>query len=844
MGARFALLATALCAALLGRVAHAPAAQAQASSDLDCEAPRLRLSFNEDWRFYQGTLGGAYAPGYDDAGWRRLDLPHDWSIEGDYDQDRPAGAPGAFLPGGVGWYRKQFEWQSAWEDKQVEIVFDGVYMNSSVWVNGQYLGTHRYGYTGFSYDLTPYLEPGRNTIAVRVDNAQVPSGRWYTGSGIYRDVHLSVTEPVHVARHGTFVRTPQVSRERAAVAVRTEVRNGTKQPRSVRLQTRVLGENGEVVATQGAPAQSIAAGGVRAFEQTLEVEEPQLWSPESPDTYQVESRVYAGDTLADVYHTRTGFRSFTFTADRGFVLNGEPTELRGMSMHHDAGPVGTAVPTDVWHRRLKLLKDMGVNALRTTHYPFRPAFYAMADTMGFLVIDEAFDGWHEPKAEYDYGRFFAENWRADLHGFIRRDRNHPSVVIWSIGNEVRGHTPEQQAEIARFARALDPTRPITQGGGKNVEALDVVGFNGVGEMKGVLKEFHEKHPETPVVGTEMTHTLQTRGVYKTQTHYRTRDFPAPWERPDNLEHWKRIEEQVYKVPDLADEEVFTEASPHYRSSYDNAFVRMNVRQQLRFMERLDYLAGTFRWTAFDYLGESFGWPARTANFGILDLAGFEKDAYYLYQSQWTTEPMVHLLPHWTHPGKEGEEIPVVAYTNQECVELFLNGRSLGTRCMEGRNEAGRTKMQLVWQVPYEPGTLRAAAKSGGEPTATRHTAGDPAALELRIGRERMRANGRDVAHAVVRVVDSAGHPVPEADNRVRFNVEGPAQLIGTESGDVRDLTRPKSNARRVFKGKALALVQVGKTRGTVTVTAQSGALEDARATLPVRAGEGDGRACR
>ncbi len=787
------------------------------------DSPRQHINIDFDWRFLLGDPLEARSPGYADGDWRQLDLPHDWSIEGTYDEDHPAGVRGGFLPTGVGWYRKALRWNPEWEGRRVRIVFDGVYMNSDVWINGLHLGQHPYGYTGFSYDLTPHLQEERNVIAVRVDHRLAPSGRWYTGSGIYRHVWLEVTAPVHVAHNGTYVRTPEVSERQASMLVDTEVLNEGADDQTITLDTRVLDEKGEVVA-QTSTSHRVASGGGHTFAQKLEVAEPTLWSPDSPTTYSVESQVLSGEEMLDAYRTVTGFRWFEFTTDRGFVLNGVPTEIKGMCMHHDAGPVGAAVPEDVLHRRLKALKEMGANAIRTAHNPAAPELYAMANAMGFLIMDEAFDGWHREKAKFDYGLYFEQWWKKDLTSFIRRDRNHPSVVLWSIGNEVRGYTPKQQKKMVSFVHALDPTRPVTQGRGYAGGHLDVAGFNGHGEVKGSIEAFHAEHPDTPVIGTEMTHTYHTRNVYRTQTEYRTRDFPGPWEASNHLERWEDMKSSVYIVPDLTEEEVFTDVNPHYRSSYDNCLVRMCARDQIRISRRLPYLAGTFRWVNFDYLGESYGWPARAHESGIFDLAGFPKDHVYLYQSQWSDKPMVHLLPHWTHPGKEGIEIPIVVYTNQEGAELFLNERSLGAKTFEAEDQ-----MQLVWKVPYEPGELRVVATSGGDPVVEKavQTADAPAAVRGTLDRETVRANRRDVVHVEIDITDKAGYLVPDAGHEVRFEIEGPANLIGVENGDILDLSPHKVPYRRAFKGKCLAMVQATDEAGLINITARAEGLEPA-----------------
>ncbi len=784
------------------------------------QSPRERINIDFDWQFHLGDISEAKTPGFDTSAWRTLDLPHDWSIEGEYNENHPAGIAGGFLPTGIAWYRKNINWNHKWKDKRVVIEFDGVYMNSEVWINGHYLGKRPYGYISFAYDITDHLRVGNNVIAVRVDNSKSPSGRWYTGSGIYRHVWLTATSNIHVPVNGTFVRSKNISEESADLIVTTEVANRIGANKKLLIQTRVRDAEGNIKATKSSSI-DLASGLTTSVNQTLSLNDPKLWSTVSPYLYSVETVISDADRIFDKYTTRTGIRSIEYTVDRGFLLNGEPMIMQGVSLHHDAGPVGSAVPEDVLRRRLELLKAMGVNALRPAHTPFAEAFYDMADQMGFLVMDEAFDGWWQAKAEFDYGLYFDEWWQRDLTEFVRRGRNHPSIVMWSIGNEVKGYTPEQQKTVKDFLLTLDTTRPVTQGRGYAGGHLDIDGFNGHGEYVGALQKHHKKHPDKPIVGTEITHTMHTRGVYRSKTVYRTRDNPAPWELKDEgparaKKIWEKIKDKVYPVEDLTKEEVFPGIDMTYGSSYDNSLVRMPIREEIKKTRELPYFIGTFRWTAFDYLGESFGWPARTSNFGVIDLAGFPKDPYYLYQSQWSKKPMVHMSPHWTHPGKEGVAIPVVVYTNQQSVELFLNGASLGEKAMTG-------DMQLVWRIPYEAGELKAVAKTNGKKILEQiyRTAGEPASVSVINDKTDIFANRRDVVHLAVDIVDKNGSFVPHASNRVNFKIDGPARLIGVENGDILDLEPHKVPTRKAFMGKALALIQATDKPGVITVTVSS-----------------------
>ncbi|WP_439183412.1 sugar-binding domain-containing protein [Carboxylicivirga taeanensis] len=785
-----------------------------ACQSVDISETRSRVSLDMDWRFMQQDVHGAEQVSFDDSKWRQLNVPHDWSIEGEYNENNPAGIAGAFLPTGIGWYRKQIEIKELHSDEKFFVEFDGVYMNSDVWINGHHLGNRPYGYISFSYDITPYITKGNNVLAVRVDHSKAPSGRWYTGSGIYRHVWLTKTKDIYIPQWGTFVITTKVSSQTANVNLQMQISNETGSKQLVLVSSLIKDAAGNVVAKS---VNKVEMARHTEVKQNFEVKNPLLWSPNQPNMYSVVTSLIVDGTCMDHYITPLGIRSIELKGSKGFFLNGQSIKFKGLSNHHDAGPVGAAVPDDVLYRRLKMLKEMGCNALRTTHNPFSPEFYTMCDTMGFMVMDEAFDGWWNPKAKHDYGNYFAEWWKRDLTDFMKRDRNHPSVVIWSIGNEVHGFTDEEQEEIVDFARGIDNTRPITQGRGYMAPHIDIAGFNGHGEFKGSLADYHKRHPEKAIIGTEITHTLQTRGVYRTKTWYRTKDNPAPWEKP---EHFAQMEDKIYKIDDLSDKEVFTNITPRYQSSYDNSIVRVGVRHDWNRVEERDYYLGNFRWTGFDYLGESFNWPARTANFGIIDLAGFPKDHYYLYQSLWSDKPMVHLLPHWTHPGKEGVEIPVVVYTNCESAELFLNGQSLGEKNM------GKER-QMVWLVPYDAGKLSVVAKSNGIAIVEKQyvTAGEASGLSIEVDKATVKSNNIDVVHCEITVVDNKGVMVPNANHLIEFDVDGPARIIGVENGDILDLSPHKVSQRKAFNGKCLLMIQATGESGQIEITAKAETLK-------------------
>ncbi|TRX59158.1 DUF4982 domain-containing protein [Fulvivirga sp. M361] len=785
---------------------------------------RYSYDFNLKWKFNLGDFPGASGVDYPDEDWRMLNLPHDWSIEGDYDSLNPAGPAGGFLPAGIGWYRRYFEWNPEWQNKRVVIEFDGVYCNSTVWINGVELGIRPNGYIGFSYDLTPHLQQGKNLLAVRVDHSKVPSGRWYTGSGIYRNVRLAVMEQLYIPAGGLFIRTPEVDKKSAEVAVDLEVINEVPEMDEIRIIYTITDQNGRHQADNTQVVELVQ--GENQTQTILELPDPLLWSPDTPNLYYLTVTIASGGKVWDEYQSSFGVRTISFTTENGFLLNGEKTILKGVCNHHDAGPVGAAVPVDVLHRRLKILKNMGCNAIRTSHNPFAPEFYALCDSMGFMVMNEAFDGWEAEKAAFDYGLNFEEWWDKDLEAFIKRDRNHPSVIIWSIGNEVKKYTDATQRKLTGFVKKLDNTRPITQGRGYNGPAVDLAGFNGHGEYRNGLKHFHEKNPTKPIVGTEITHGMQTRGIYRTKTQYRRRDYPAPWEigKP-----FSGIAKKVFLVEDLTDEELFADINPLYHSSYDNSIVRMSIRDYWRETKDLTYFMGSFRWTGFDYLGESFSWPARTMSFGVIDLAGFPTDSYYLYQSIWSDKPMAHMLPHWTHPGLEGVEIPVVVYTNCTSAELFLNGKSLGEKPMTD-------ELRIIWKVPYSAGELKVVAKTDGEVMATQtyRTAREPYAIAIDMDRSILSANHKDVVHAEITIVDRNGVAVPGAGNLLNFEIEGPARLIGVENGDILDLSPHKVSYRKTFNGKCLAIIQSTGADGDFELKVTSEGLKKSSVKVRVK----------
>ncbi len=774
------------------------------------DATRSRESFDPGWSLVKGDPEGAEKPGFDHSAWRQLDLPHDWSIEGPFDPDAPAGAPGGYLPAGIGWYRKAFKVPSDLEGRRVFIEFDGIYMNGEVWINGHRLGKRPYGYIGVEYELTPHLDfGGRNVIAVRVDDSLQPSARWYGGAGIYRHVWLTHTDPIRVDHWGTYVRTTEVAEETATVLIDTVIDMGEPGSRRLGVTQEILSPEGEVVATT--TERLLAKGGAKTTAaQTLSLPRPRLWSPDSPHLFTIRTTLKTANEVHDVYESPLGVRTLSFDREKGLFLNGEPIIMRGMCNHQDLGPLGTALWDEALRRRLEMLKAAGVNALRTAHYPHSPEFMRMADEMGFLVVNETFDEWRRGwqfedgqlvssrndrgKARNGYNRYFTEWHERDLIDHLKRDRNHPSVIMWSIANEV----PEAQKhgeletvrKLVKMVHEFEPTRPVTAGINHIhtanetgfLEHLDIVGYNGGGGSCFRYEEDHERFPDRIIYASEVPHSLQTRGEYRTHTNYR---------------------EKTHIIPNLTEVEVFPETDAWYESSYDNAGVRINARDSWHLTKTLPYVLGEFRWTGFDYIGESGGWPRVLGNFGVIDLCNLPKDTYYFYRSQWTDGPMIHILPHWNWPGKEGTVIPVHAYTTGDEAELFLNGESLGVRTFGEENP-----YHLEWMVPYAPGELKAIARKDGKEIATAsiRTAGAPAQFAFETDQVELDPRNRELAYLTIRVEDAEGNFDPKGERWVSIRIQGPARILGVHNGDPLSHHPFQSRTVKTFNGFARVIL--------------------------------------
>ncbi len=788
----------------------------------EISSPRSRETFDFGWRFLNGDVPGGQLNGFDDSQWRPLDLPHDWSIEGPYSEKEVAQGS---LPTGIAWYRKRFRGPKAAKGMVVSLEFDGIYEYGEVWINEHRLGLRPNGYVPVAYDVTKYLNPdGENIVAVKVDNSHQPNSRWYSGSGIYRHIWLTVTDSLHVGQWGVFVTTPSVTAGRATVQAKTTVRNDGNRPAACALTTTIVDETGARLQSVET-SQTVAAGAEVEFIQMLQIEKPRLWSVETPVLYRAVTTVKGDGRVTDETATSFGVREAIFDADLGFILNGKQVKLNGVCLHHEAGAVGSAVPERVWERRLEILKAMGCNAIRTSHNPVAAEFLDLCDRMGFLVMAEAFDEWKVAKFPYgpkhSYVEFFDEWYERDLVSFIHRDRNHPSIVVWSAGNEIPDQAYASGAETLRklvtvFHRE-DPTRMVTAGldhmasdppeGRARPEflaELDIKGYNYVDRWGPQASLYYgidkEAHRDWRVIGTEHGALGGVRGDYR---------------------------------------DLFSGMS---------AARLIDVEGRWRFIRLHDYVAGDFMWTGIDYLGES-QWPRKGSMAGVIDTCGFPKDGYYFYQSQWTDAPMIHLFPHWNWAGQEGRFIPVRCFTNCDSVELFLNGKSIGVKGYSfphsgfvknwgefpSRSHGIRTTadLHLEWDVPYEPGTLKAVGTRDGKVVSTVEltTVGVAAALQLIPDRPQIQADRRDVAHFVVTVVDEHGRTVPDADHEIEFSIAGPAALIGVDNGDMGSHESYKARRRKALHGLAIVIVQSTSKPGSIVLTATSPGLKSASATV-------------
>ncbi|MFF3162399.1 glycoside hydrolase family 2 TIM barrel-domain containing protein [Streptomyces sp. NPDC003273] len=848
---RRSVLAAATAAPTAGVLLGAPAALAADAPG--AAAGRQTVPLPDGWRFALADLdggaegseyAGAAEPGYDDSRWRRVSVPHDWSIEQTPTTDHGTSGGTGFLPGGLGWYRLSFTLPPACAGRRISVEFDGVYMDSRVYCNGTEAGSHPYGYTGFALDLTGLVHTdGRtaNVLAVKVRN-RLPSSRWYSGSGIYREARLVVTDPVHVARWGTYVTTPEVTAGRALVRVATTVVNESGAGADVQVLSRITGPDGRTVAR----ATSTAAVSDQATEtHELTVTDPRLWDFGTPHhRYTLHTELRAGGRTTDTCRTTFGIRRYRFDPDEGFSLNGVHTKIKGVDLHHDQGAIGAAVSLDAVRRQLTVMKSMGVNALRTSHNPPSPQLIQVCEELGIVMMVEAFDCWRTGKNTYDYGRFFDEWCEKDATEMVLAARNSPAVVLWSIGNEIPDSTSTAGLAMADriigAVRAADGTRPLVIGSDKyrrlpargSAADLMLAKLDGLGLNYNTAQSvdaLHAAYPHLFLFESESSSETSTRGAYQEPEHLNTGENHTPGRRE--------------------------------ASSYDNNLASWTMSGEYGHKKDRDrtWFAGQFLWSGIDYIGEPTPYdvfPVKASFFGAVDTAGFPKDMYHLFRSQWTDEPMVHLLPmSWNH--EEGDTVEVWAYANVPSVELFLNGKSLGTREFDvKRTTDGRAyletteatgddktftdgpypgsytspngsagKLHLTWKVPFRPGELKAVARRDGRTVATDvlRTAGAPHAVRLTADRGSAPADGRSLVFVTAEIVDAHGVVVPDAGHLISFSVTG-GSLAGVDNGRQESAERYQASTRTAFHGKALAIVRTGGAAGTLAVTARVAGL--------------------
>jgi beta-galactosidase len=778
---------------------------------------RIVINFCSDWKFYLGDDANAFKVEYDDSRWRQLNLPHDWSIEGKFDKDNPATPGGGALPGGIGWYRKSFIISPEDQNKLIYIDFDGVYRNSEVWINGHYLGKRPYGYSSFRYELTPHLKfkNEKNIIAVKVDNSLQPNSRWYSGSGIYRNVWLVTTGKLFVDHWGTFITTSIVSEKSAKVDLQIKVKNRNDSGQSISIQTEIIDNTGGRI-TKVKTNNIITENSVLELTHELIIKNPVLWSIENPYLYKAVTTIESNGQVCDTYETTFGIRTFKFDINKGFILNGKQVKIRGVCNHHDLGFLGAAINKRALERQLEIMQEMGVNGIRTSHNPPAPELLDLCDRMGFIVMDEAFDMWKMKKTKYDYALDWDEWHKRDLEDMVLRDRNHPSIFIWSIGNEIVEQWDSTGIPITRelvsIIKNLDKTRPVTSNLNDPQPSnylyrsgvLDLVGFS---YHEQDFAAFPKNFPNQKFIGSETTSGFATRGHYDMPSDS-IRIWPVSWDKP------------------------LLDGNPDNTcSSYDNCRAPWGSTHEAtwKIVKKYDFLSGLFIWTGFDYLGEPtpYPWPSRSSYFGIVDLAGFPKDIFYMYKSEWTDKPILHIFPHWN--WTLGKIIDVWAYTNCDEVELFLNGKSLGTKHKVGDD------LHLMWHVNYEPGTLKAIGKKDGKELLVKEikTAGAPAKIVLLPDRNNIKLVNDDLSFVTVNIVDENGTIVPNANHLVQFKVEGAGVIAGVDNGLQTSMESFQGNSGHAFNGKCLVVVKSFGTAGKIFLTAASKGLKEA--TLVINA---------
>lgn len=851
------------------------------------QSPREHSSFNENWRFQKddpkdsegvlayekikdwvrasgnefvltsdavkavrpdGNLGENVIytrTNFDDSAWRQLNLPHDWAIEGDFIKELP-GETGKRPFAGIGWYRKHFTVSPNDKGKQIYLDFDGAMAYPTVWLNGKFVGGWTYGYSSFRLDLTPYLEFDKeNVLAVRIDNP-AESSRWYPGAGIYRNVWLVKTPKTHVGHWGTYITTPEINQNSATVNIKTTIDNDSNSTANIKLQTLVyeLAANdkkvGKSISNSEKTDLNLTPNSNSKTETNLQIKNPRLWNTNTPNRYVAVTNIEQNGKIIDSYETVFGVRTIKFDTEKGFFLNGEHTYLKGVCDHHDLGALGTAINTRALERQLEILKEMGVNAIRTSHNPPAPELLELADKMGFVVMDEAFDEWEQAKRKNGYNKIFKDWHEKDWRSQLRRDRNHPSVILWSTGNEIweqgtpAGHKLSE--ELRQIAHEEDPTRPTTAGAndtrsGYNgfQKTVDIFGYNYKPQE---YEKFRRENPNIPLFSSESASTISSRGEYF---------FPVVEDKSKGLANFQMSSYDLY--------------APRWATTPDTEFEGQ---------DKHPFVAGEFVWTGFDYLGEptpydgktktmpvisdsdlrqkladelanngEIQFVSRSSYFGIVDLCGFKKDRFYIYQARWRPDlPMAHILPHWNWAERIGQITPVHVYTSGDEAELFLNGKSLG------RKKKGEFEYRLRWDdVKYQPGELKVIAYKNGKVWAQETVKTTDAAAQISMNADRsiINADGSDLSFITVKITDKNGLMVPRSKNLIKFEISGAGEIVATDNGDATDLNSFQSKSRKAFNGMASVIVRSVKGKGgKITLKAVSDGLKSSEISISSR----------
>ena len=791
---------------------------------------RTEYLLDKNWKFSKGDFPEAVQPSFNDSKWESVTVPHDWAIKGPFSGQNDSqkvqitqngekeatvktGRTGGLPFIGKGWYRNTFKPPAFKKGDRAVMLIDGAMSFPVVYLNGKEVGHWAYGYNSFSIDLTAQMKEGDNLLAISLEN-KPESSRWYPGAGLYRNIHLIITKSVNIPVWGSYITTPEVQADFAKVKIRTKVESLDGKFENLKLQTEIKNAVGEVVATA---TQTLAATDGQYFEQQFIVQKPALWSPEQPNLYYATSRLYLGNELKDEYQSRFGIRTIKFEPQKGFSLNGVYRKFKGVCNHHDLGPLGAAVNESALRRQLLLLKDMGCDAIRTSHNMPAPELVKLCDELGFMMMVESFDEWKSPKVRNGYSALFDDWAEKDIVNMIHANWNSPSVVMWSIGNEVPDQGTKNGNKILKFLQDIchreDPTRPVTLGMDRIKQALDnnfaaVLDIPGFNYKPNQYEEAYNRLPQGFILGTETASTVSSRGVYK---------FPV----------------EFYKQKMYADNQ---------SSSYDFEYCNWSQIPDDEFVKQddLNYVIGEFVWTGFDYLGEPTPydekWPSHSSYFGIIDLAGLPKDRFYLYRSRWNTQQStLHILPHWTFPGREGQVTPVFAYTNYPSAELFINGKSMGK---QSKNKSSNTnRYRLMWKdVKYEPGTIKVVAyDESGKAVAEEmvKTAGKPHHLVFNSDRKHLQPDGKDLAYVTVSIVDADGNLCPDAVNEMNFDVAGAGKFKVVANGDPTDLSLFHQPRMKAFNGKVVVTIQSGDKSGVARLKVTSKRLKTGNFELPI-----------